>query len=130
MPDFTNGKRSWTEYFRIITPLLLLLLTWLSGGLNKRLDTIENNAQVAYTQLANKIDGVDNKLFHHLTNEELHPRQSQLVSKDRFDEYAKLRKEQLDAMSININRNLDLLEAQMREIKVLIQQHMTETKKK
>lgn len=61
-----NGQRSWTEYFRVITPFLLLVITGFAAVINSRLGDI------------------DNKLFHHLTNDEMHAPRSLMVTKAEY----------------------------------------------
>ena len=73
------GKRThWTEYFRIITPFLLLVITGFATVINSRLCDI------------------DNKLFTHLTNAELHFPRTQVVPKSEFDLTLKNIERQLD----------------------------------
>lgn len=70
-------ERSWTEYFRIITPFLLLVITGFSAVINSRL-----------------VD-IDTKLFKHLTNDEIHTPKSVVVSKGEFAIYQEMRNEQI-----------------------------------
>jgi len=71
-----NGK-SWTEYFRIITPFLLLVLTLAAGGINS------------------KLADIDTKLFKHLTNDEMHCPRSMVIQKPEFDVYQSMRDRQM-----------------------------------
>ena len=59
-----SGKENWTKY---ITPVLVTVAIFMLGNLT---------AQVAR---------VEEKLFHHLANEEIHMPRSQFVSKAEFD---------------------------------------------
>lgn len=97
-----NSTRSWTEYFRIITPFLLLILTWLGGGINSRLDKIDN-----------KIDLVDTKLFHHLTNADLHLPRSEIVTCDQFNIYLKM----YDEKNKSFEKRLDEIRDIVKKIK-------------
>jgi hypothetical protein len=60
-------KRHFTEYFRVITPFLLLVLSVIGGSINTRLTDI------------------DTKLFRHLTNDELHAPRSLMVTKAEYE---------------------------------------------
>jgi len=82
MPD-NNGKRSWTEYFRILTPFLLLILTFVGSTINSRLDRLQDSIIV-----------LDDKIFEHLTNEELHMPRTYVVTKSEFDLVSKIREQQ------------------------------------
>jgi hypothetical protein len=62
----SNGK-SWTEHFRIITPFLLLIITGFATVINS------------------KLNDIDSKLFHHLTNDEMHCPRSVMVTKAEYD---------------------------------------------
>ena len=66
-----NGKRHWTENFRIFTPILVTIAIFLLGTLNST------------------VNKIDDKLFKHLTNDEIHIPRGQLVSRDIFDQYTK-----------------------------------------
>ena len=86
-------KKSWTEYFRIITPFLLLVLTAIGGSINSRLSDI------------------DSKLFKHLTNDEMHSPRSIMVTKAEYSIYQTMRdrqmadiKEQLSRIECSIDR--------------------------
>jgi 23S rRNA maturation-related 3'-5' exoribonuclease YhaM len=93
MADNNANKISWTEHFRIITPFLLLVLSVIGGSINARLSDI------------------DNKLFKHLTNDELHCPRSMVVSKAEYTIYQTMRdrqmidiKEQLSRIECNIDK--------------------------
>jgi hypothetical protein len=73
-----NGTRSWTELFRLITPFFLFILTLLAGQINS------------------KINNIDEKLFIHLTNDEMHTPKSIVISKAEFSIYQEMRKNQME----------------------------------
>jgi len=77
------GDRSWTEYFRIITPFLLIVITFVGATINKNLDTLDTH-----------ITAIDNKLFLHLTNDEIHAIRSNFISKSEFDIVSIMREKQ------------------------------------
>ena len=85
-----EGK-NWTEVFRIITPVLCLIITGF--------------AAVTY----GRIGDIDSKLFLHLTNAELHFPRAQIVTKAEYDTVQKMRDQQWVSLS-----------AQISEIKTLI----------
>ena len=87
----TPKKIHWTEYFRIITPFLLLVITGYASIINGRLCDI------------------DNKLFEHLTNAELHFPRTQVVTKLEYDAIQRMR-----------DKQWQLLELQLQDIKSLI----------
>jgi len=87
-----NGGVHWTEYFRVITPFLLLIVTFVGGTINDNL----NNLRV-------DIKSLDTKVFTHLTNDELHPQKSKLLSVDQFEAYEKLRAEQIQQICLDVN---------------------------
>jgi len=84
MPLNGNG-RHWTESFRVFTPILITIAIFMLG-------------QVIAT--TNKID---DKLFKHLTNDELHSPRSMIINKAEFNMY----KEMLDRQVQQILRAIE-----------------------
>lgn len=67
MTDGHGNKIGFLEMMRFGTPLLVTICIFLSG------------------LLINKIDKIDDKIFKHLTNDDLHALRSTLVSKAEFE---------------------------------------------
>jgi len=80
-----NGFKWKLEYLRVMTPVFLFTLNLLAGILltNQR-------------EIITKISDMDNKIFLHLTNDEIHTPRQFVVSKEQFDLYQKMRNDQLD----------------------------------
>ena len=93
-------KRSWTEYFRIISPFLLLVLTWISASINNRLANIED------------------KLFKHLTNDEIHCPRSIMVPRAEFDLITKMREQQIKDIKDTIKDEFYQLRVEVRNPQV------------
>jgi len=72
-----NNNKRWTEWFRVFTPLFLFVLSLLAGGINS------------------KLNDIDNRLFSHLTNDELHCPKSMVVTKAEFIIYQTMREKQM-----------------------------------
>lgn len=81
-----NGDRHWTESFRVFTPILITVAIFMLGNL------------IATT---NKID---DKLFKHLTNDELHSPRSMTVSKAEFNMYKEMLGEKIDEIRKTVER--------------------------
>lgn len=77
-----NCNKSWAELFRWITPIAITVAIFILSGL--RLD-IANFKQDIQHQLAS----IDDKLFKHLTNDEVHAPRAQTVSKVEYDQHCK-----------------------------------------
>jgi hypothetical protein len=75
-----SNNRHWTEMFRIITPFLLVVITGFAAVINSRLG------------------GIEDKLFQHLTNAELHFPRTQVVTKGEFDITLRSIERQLDEL--------------------------------
>lgn len=90
----TNGKH-WTENFRIFTPILVTIACFMLGNL---------------ISTTNKID---DKLFKHLTNDEIHAPRSCYVEQTSFDMYQKLR----DTQMAEMNKHIQEIKQMIREIK-------------
>ena len=99
-----NGERkAWTESFRVITPILLILVNAMGGMI------IANQQDIKL-----RISELDTKIFKHLTNDELHTPRSMVVSQQAFTIYQTMRDKQMD----NINENIH-------EIKIMMGKNMT-----
>jgi hypothetical protein len=99
--------RIWTEVFRILSPMLLLSLNLLAGVL------ISNQ-----TAMNKGIDSIDVKLFHHLTNDELHTPRALVVEKVEYEAIQKMRDKEFAENSAahtriehNITKIMEFLEA-------------------
>jgi hypothetical protein len=107
-PAVTTEKvsdKSWTEYFRIITPFLLLVMTYLGSSVITRIDKIDS-----------KIDTIDTKIFHHLTNEELHIVRNTVLDKGQFDIYVAMHKTITDTMQ----KSIEAISKEILDIKCLL----------
>lgn len=71
-----KGLSRW-EYLRFITPILVTIALFYLSSISK------------------KVDSIDDKLFKHLTNDEMHSPRSITVSKNEFDFYQKYREAQM-----------------------------------
>jgi hypothetical protein len=94
-PDKNGNKVDLFSILRFGTPILVTVSLFLS------------------TLLMNKIDKMDEKLFCHLTNDEIHAPRSQYVSQTEFDVYQKMREKQLattEAMISDIHRMISDLQ--------------------
>lgn len=104
----SDTKISNVNWFQFITPILvticLFVLTNIYGDLN-RLDS--------------KVSKIDEKMFVHLTNDELHMPRSLAVTKAEFLVYQNMRDQQMSEI-----RKMSY------DIKSLIEEHMLDARKK
>jgi len=70
-----NGSKQAIEWFRLITPVLVTISIFFLSGVSFQLHRI------------------DNKLFTHLTNHDIHVPREQIVSQAEFDLHCKFAKE-------------------------------------
>jgi hypothetical protein len=93
-----SSKGVW-EYLRIVTPVLttlgLFIVALVGNGLNIRIDRME-------TQVCTAIEKVDEKMFKHLTNEDLHVARSTIVDKATFDLMNQIRVAQIADLKSDI----------------------------
>lgn len=68
------------ELMRFVTPALIAITLAFVNSIN------------------GKIDSLDDKVFKHLTNDEIHAPRSQFVSDTQFDLYQKMRDKEMDSM--------------------------------
>ena len=78
-----NGRQG-SEIFRWLTPIMLTV------------------AIAILTSSSNTINKIDDKMFKHLTNDEIHAPRSIFVNKSEFDLYQKFRDSQMVAIDKNI----------------------------
>lgn len=97
------ADKHWTENFRVITPILLLVM---SAFLTYLIADFSNFKTDIKTQLT----CIDEKMFKHLTNDEMHSPRSLIITKPEFEMYQSMRDKQMndikDSMS-RIERNLE-----------------------
>jgi hypothetical protein len=93
----TNNK-NWMEYFRLITPFMLLVFSFVGWSVNGRLETINE-----------RICLMDEKIFKHLTNEEIHTPRGLVVSQEAFVIYQNMRDKEMSSMSKGIEDIKDIL---------------------
>jgi len=89
----SNGNKLNVEWFRIITPVIVTLNLFMLSSINSRV-----------------ID-INQKLFHHLTNAELHYPRSIVVTQSEFIEY----KRSSYLTMTNMEKNLDRFEKNIKD---------------
>lgn len=78
-------KNGFGEWFRFITPLLVTIGLYMMSGIN------------------GKLSSIDDKLFKHLTNDEIHCPKSLVTTKAEFSIYQTMRDRQMaDLKELNI----------------------------
>ena len=87
-----NGNKGVWEYLRIATPVLttlgLFIIGFMGSSIGGHMDKME-------IRLGAKIDKLDDKLFKHLTNDDIHAVRSTLVNKAQFDLINQIRTAQM-----------------------------------
>ena len=91
-----NGKNGFSVNLRFLTPCLITIGIFLLGG------------------IFNKVNTIDDKLFKHLTNEEIHTPRSVAVSKAEFAIYQELRKSQMDDIKEMVKTQIEQLRVDIR----------------
>lgn len=93
-----NGKGTW-EYLRIVTPVLttigLFIIGMVGSSLGGHMDRLENSLTVQISKL-------DDKVFRHLTNDDIHAVRSTMVDKSTFDLINQLRVAQIAEIKAEI----------------------------
>lgn len=90
----SNGK-AWTERYRWVTPMLVSISIFVLG------------------MVLTTTRGIDEKLFKHLTNDEIHTPRSVVLTRAEFAIYQDFR-----------NKQNDDLKASLCRIEALLQKHM------
>lgn len=93
-------QRHWTESFRIVTPILVTVAIFILGN------------------VFSTVNKIDDKLFKHLTNDEIHTARTQIVSKAEFDLISKIREDQYKDIKntlVALDHSIDALKESMRK---------------
>jgi len=93
-----NNGRHWTEHFKILTPILLICVNLLAGTI-----ITNQNHILAY------VEKIDNKLFSHLTNEEIHTPRGLVVSQGTFAVYQTMRDKEIGEIKDRLYEIRDFL---------------------
>jgi hypothetical protein len=93
MSDNGNGRKSITEYFRWLTPILITVGVFLLGNIQST------------------VKGIDDKLFKHLTNDEIHTPKSVVVTRPEFNIYQEMRNKEMENLRLGICEIKDMLKA-------------------
>ena len=97
----TDTKSDWKEYFRLFTPFMLILVSIIGWGIREKVSDMQQSITSVQCQVA----AFDEKMFKHLTNEEIHIPRATVVNKAEFDLYQKMRDRQMDSME-NVVRDI------------------------
>ena len=106
-------RKHWTESFRIATPLLLLTISLFLGYLITDMTNFKRDLTDKISTMTDSLKQIDNKMFIHLTNSEIHIPRATVVSADEFKIYQCMRDAQMK----------DLKDGLV-EIKKLLMEHM------
>jgi hypothetical protein len=105
MTTKSSEEKGTVEYFKIIISVILFGLTAYMGVIDNHLMRIENT-----------LNGIDERLFKHLTNDELHAPRSLVITRPEFSLYQEMRSKEMTQLGEGIH-----------EIKILLQEHRKET---
>lgn len=81
----SHNQKGWAEYLRFITPILVTICLFLLSNINS------------------KVDDISDKLFKHLTNDEMHTPKSIAVSKAEFMVYQQMNQQQIEGFRSDFN---------------------------
>ena len=96
----SNGAKHWTENWRALTPILVTVAIFMLGSLQAT------------------VYKIDDKMFKHFTNEEIHIPRSTVVTKAEFDLMTKMRDKQLEDMREIVKDGIAQLRIEVRNPQV------------
>jgi hypothetical protein len=97
-----ESRKNWMEYFRLVTPFLLILFGIIGWFIKEDVSRINL-----------KLEDIDHKMFVHLTNDEMHSPRSLMVTKAEFLVYQSMRDKQMGDLKDIIYDIRKLLERHM-----------------
>ena len=106
-----NSENKWVGWFRFITPILVTIALWLLVAMD------------------HKIDGIDDKLFKHLTNDEMHSPRSLTVGRAEFGLYQEMRQRQLVDIKDSLNIRIDGMRQTLEKLIMVLENHNMETRR-
>jgi hypothetical protein len=86
-----KNKQTFFEYLRLFTPVGVFLIGIIGFFIQREINTIDSNL----VEVKESVKDVDNKLFKHLTNDEMHMPRTVGVTKAEFMMYQTMRDEQI-----------------------------------
>jgi hypothetical protein len=104
-----DSGKSWTEYFRIISPMLLTVLIFMAGQI-----------QTNQKEIKDELLDINSKLFRHLTNDEIHCPRSIMITKDEVNLLTKMRDRQIQDIRDVIRDNFEQMRIEIRNPKVYV----------
>ena len=89
--------KDWTESFRFITPLMLLIISAFLAYLISDFTNFK-------VDIKGQLSCIDQKIFTHLTNDEMHSPRSIIVTKPEFMMYQQMRDRQVEDIKDSLER--------------------------
>jgi hypothetical protein len=96
----SNGHKHWTENWRALTPILVTVAVFMLGSLQST------------------VWKIDDKMFKHFTNEEIHIPRSTVVTKAEFDLMTKMRDKQVEDLKEVVKDGITQLRIEVRNPQV------------
>ena len=97
-------KTHWSAWITLLMPVGLFLLAWANTIGNQRLERIE--ATVIST---------DEKVFKHLTNDEIHTPKSLVITKPEFNIYREYRTSEIENLREDVKCSLNEIKGMIRD---------------
>lgn len=95
-----NAENSWVGWFRFVTPILVTIALFM-------ISNIQHQNEASHKEIMNKVDSIDDKLFKHLTNDEMHCPRTLTMSKAEFSIYQEMRQKQMDDLRNLFTQRID-----------------------
>jgi len=95
-----DAKSDWKEYLRLFTPFMLIIISLIGWGIKEKVADMKSSIVAVQCQVA----AIDDKMFKHLTNDEIHSPRSLVVNKPEFQMYQAMRDKQMDDVKEGIRR--------------------------
>lgn len=90
-----KDEKGWVEYLRFITPILITIALFMLGSIDR------------------KVEDIDQKLFKHLTNDDIHTPKDIVVTRAEFNIYQNMREKQMCDLRDGLNSRIDGLRGSM-----------------
>lgn len=111
------------HWMRFATPVLVTIALFFLSSINKNVEDVGKRVESVRAELGGQINGIDDKLFKHLTNDDLHLPKSIAVTKSEFVIYQDMRQRQMEEIKSSLTSRIDALRFSMDKIIDMLDRH-------
>ncbi len=117
-----NTQKNWMEYLRLITPILIFILGVYVNQVDRNIEAAKKESHDSVVRIEATLNDINEKMFKHLTNDEIHTPKTIVMSKAEFSVYDQMRGQQITDIRQSIVELKTMQRDNTNEIKAVIQE--------